>query len=82
MLDATEDDKGAEMGRDKPAALQRCDLSRECPPSGSDCGALTTVVSARLDTEPLLLSWGSCTGTFWARDRETDVCGAAILLTI
>lgn len=56
MLVATEDDKGAEMGRDKPAALQRCGLSIDCPLSGSDCGALTTVVSARLETEPLLLS--------------------------
>lgn len=56
MLDATEDDKGAEIGRDKPAALQGWDLSRDCPPSGSDRGALTTVVSARLDTEALLLS--------------------------
>lgn len=64
MLDAIEDDKGAEIGRDKPAALQECDLSRECPLSGSDCGALTTVVSARLDTEPLLLSWGSCKAMF------------------
>lgn len=56
MLDAIEDDKGAQIGRDKPAALQECDLSREWPLSGNDCGALTTVVSARLDTEPLLLS--------------------------
>lgn len=55
-LVATEDDKGAEIGRDKPAALQSCDLSIDCPLSGSDCGALTTVVSARLETEPLLLS--------------------------
>lgn len=55
-LVATEDDKGAETGRDKPAALQSCDLSTDCPLSGSDCGALTTVVSARLETEPLVLS--------------------------
>lgn len=56
MLVATEDDKGAEIGRDKPAALQSCDLSIDCPLSGSGCGALTTVVSARLETDPLLLS--------------------------
>jgi len=55
-LVATEDDKGAEIGSDKPAALEGCDLSADCPLSGSDCGALTTVVSARLETEPLLVS--------------------------